>query len=499
MEADPERPLAGGHSTVLAVVWLIACLGIGGGCLTPIVTAQTPTMADTAAPGGEVSKTETPTMGTSSSTLTEPLVPPLLSPWAGDPPAPAPAPAPESPVLETGKLVPQLIRANLVPGLVDISQGNRNVMAIAEVELSSAVRGVMFRLRPRDLLEPPMLQAAGNLISATARTGRWEALVSIPPGCRPGRWSLSVVIQTTDGDAAEYGPFGELPLPATGTKELMVVNQATVDLSIPEIEVLKVEPQLALVGCGEISTPIRIRLRIKSPTGLGESDSSFVELRRPDLQTSMGGDGLGEMNRIGGSAVDGIYEAVVSVHPDSKPGEFSAGAVVRSRVGWKGRMLRAGPKVEVRSLKDLPRGYMEWAAKNFPAEFPDPACEFQKIWRPDADTDGDGVINCVEAYFGTSPTNRADAPKIQVSYDSRRQFVVNWIQPQNTYGLVVQPEWSSDLDLWFASGESLQGMKARTISVSDEGPAPKGGQFKEARFEMNGLPHAYLRLRVLMP
>ncbi|MBL9168402.1 MAG: hypothetical protein JNN07_11725 [Verrucomicrobiales bacterium] len=396
-------------------------------------------------------------------------------------------------------LPPQLKRANLVPGIVDITSGNRNVMAIAEVGLNTEIRGVTFHLSPRDSDDPPILSIAGTLISTTPTIGRWEALLTIPKGCLPGRWALAVLIQPLRGNPMEFGLLGHTPLPPNSARELLVVNQGDIDSSLPEVEILKVDPQLAFVGCGDLATPVKIRLRVKASSGLDDTESSFVQLSRSNLASVVAGEVLSEANRISGTAVDGIYEAIVPIQPNSEPGEFIAGAMARSRVGRSGKMVRPGPKVHVRSLKHLPPGYIDWATRNFPGSFPDPDCQFHALWRPDADIDGDGVMNCVEAYFGTSPTNQADAPKILVSYDSKRQFVVSWTQPQSTYGMAVKPEWSSDLDLWFASGESFAGRKARTISVSDEGPAPKGGVFKEARFDVNGLPHAYLRLRVLMP
>lgn len=399
----------------------------------------------------------------------------------------------------TQNLPPQLTRANLVPSIVDITAGNRNVMAIAEVPLTPEVQGVTFYLRPRDIDNAPSLRLAGTLIATSAANGRWEALISIPMGCLPGRWALAVVVQPTQGQSVEFGPFSQTPLPTNSGKELMVVNNGNIDSTIPEVEILKVDPQLAFVGCGNVATPVKIRLRVKTVNGLDDSETSCVQLLRSDLSSSINGGALTEANRISGTATDGIYEATVDVPPHLEPGAFIASASARSRAGWAGKMIRSGLRVEVRSLKNLPRGYVEWATKNFPGSFPDPECQSHLLWRPDGDVDGDGVMNCVEAYFGTSPTNKAETPKILVSYDSKRQFVVNWTQPQNTYGMIVQPEWSPDLDLWFGSDESFAGMKARTINMSDEGPAPKGGVFKEARFDVNGLTHAYLRLRVLMP
>ncbi len=488
---NQEHPRLGALSAALAAAGLCLWLLL---FLVPPSTAQGQSAGATPLPVSAEPQLEVAEIDPSE---LDPLANLLPAP---PPPSSRPASLDTPPEAAIGPdLPPQLKRANLIPGVVDITTGNRNVMAIAEIELNTDIRGVTFYLRPRDSENPPTLRMAGTLIATTATIGRWEALLTVPKGCLPGRWALGVVIQPQRGEPVDFGPFGDTSLPSNSARELMVINQGDTDLSIPEVEILKVDPQMAFVGCGNLATPVKIRLRIKAANGLDDTESSFVQLSRSNLASVVAGEVLSDANRISGTAVDGIYEAIVPIQPNSEPGEFIAGAMARSRVGRSGKMVRPGPKVHVRSLKHLPPGYIDWATRNFPGSFPDPDCQSHALWRPDADVDGDGVMNCVEAYFGTSPTNKADAPKILVSYDSKRQFVVNWTQPQSTYGMTVQPEWSSDLDLWFASGETFAGRRARTIRMLDAGPAPRGGLFKEARFDVNGLPHAYLRLRVLMP
>lgn len=387
----------------------------------------------------------------------------------------------------------------LVPGRVDVSAGNRTIIATADVISTHKVISVHFHLRQTSQETPPMLQARGVLISGTTFGGQWETAVVVPRGLPPGRWPLTVVVQAEAVPPVCFGPFCPASLPPGSATELEVVNRGEIDRLAPEVEILQVEPRLAFVGCGNVATPVKIRLRVRSASGLGDDDTSWVQLVQPTRSITIEGDPLSGANRISGDEFDGIYEAAGRVFPNVEVGDFLATAIARSRLGRTARPSRPGPLISVRSLLDLPAGYTQWATKCFPGRFPDPECRFHPTWRPDADPDGDRVLNIVEAYFGTSPTDPEQIPKVSVSYDSKRQFVLHWTQPANVHGLVAQPEWSPNLDLWLASGEAHAESAARSITVVDDGPAPGGGIFKEARFEMDGLPHAYLRLRVVMP
>jgi hypothetical protein len=107
---------------------------------------------------------------------------------------------------------------------------------------------------------------------------------------------------------------------------------------------------------------------------------------------------------------------------------------------------------------------------------------------PAADQDSDSVADLFEIYFGTSPTTAGGVPwTVTVSGGQLR---LRWPEV-NTTGVTVVPQWSPDLITWLASGETRNGIAARTISVSSV-----GGNLKEAAVSMSGLTRAWIRLKL---
>jgi hypothetical protein len=105
-----------------------------------------------------------------------------------------------------------------------------------------------------------------------------------------------------------------------------------------------------------------------------------------------------------------------------------------------------------------------------------------------ADTDADGVADLFEAYFGTSPAVPGGTP-LTVSAGAG-QLRLRWPEA-NTTGVIVTPQWSPDLITWLASGETRNGIAARTITV-----AGAGGNLREATLGTSGLTRAWLRLKL---
>ena len=107
---------------------------------------------------------------------------------------------------------------------------------------------------------------------------------------------------------------------------------------------------------------------------------------------------------------------------------------------------------------------------------------------PSPDQDADGLPDFAEAYFGTSPTVPNGSP---TSVDLiSGQVTLLWPEAAPT-GVIVTPQWSPDLLTWLASGESANGIPARTLTVT----TPAAGQ-KQATLDTTGLPRASLRLKL---
>ena len=110
---------------------------------------------------------------------------------------------------------------------------------------------------------------------------------------------------------------------------------------------------------------------------------------------------------------------------------------------------------------------------------------------PPPDLDADGLPDFVETYFGTSPTVPGGSPisALRVS----NQVSLRW-PVSNPAGVTVTPEWSPDLITWLASGQTANGIPARTITIT----TPATGQ-RNAALDATGLPFAALRLRLTQP
>ena len=105
------------------------------------------------------------------------------------------------------------------------------------------------------------------------------------------------------------------------------------------------------------------------------------------------------------------------------------------------------------------------------------------------DTDLDGLDDLIEHYFGT-PIEVPNASPL-VLLDTG--MIIQWPEV-NVAGLTVTIEWSPDLKVWLGSGESANGVPARTITLSTSGVGTK-----QATLEGPTSAAAYLRLRATAP
>jgi hypothetical protein len=110
---------------------------------------------------------------------------------------------------------------------------------------------------------------------------------------------------------------------------------------------------------------------------------------------------------------------------------------------------------------------------------------------PLRDQDDDGLPDVFETYFGTDPSIINLAPWTVTHAPGRVRL---WWPEANAIGVVVEPQWSPDMVTWLVSGESRNGIAARTITLAGAGPTDL-----VATLETAGLDHVYLRLRLTCP
>ncbi len=105
------------------------------------------------------------------------------------------------------------------------------------------------------------------------------------------------------------------------------------------------------------------------------------------------------------------------------------------------------------------------------------------------DADGDGLADLLETYFGTHPGQPNPSPL--AVRRSGNTTILAWPEA-DAANKTILAQWSPDMVHWLASGESRNGIPARTITVT----TPSVGQ-KEASLASDGA--AFLRLKISQP
>ena len=120
---------------------------------------------------------------------------------------------------------------------------------------------------------------------------------------------------------------------------------------------------------------------------------------------------------------------------------------------------------------------------------------------PGADPDHDGLTNFEEAAFGLLPQSFSASP-LTVSRDpDDGSLLLWWTRPVDTLGIIVEPQWSLDLNQWYLSGTGQAGETARTYHqlLLSTGPGPDGAPLQlwhALLAPADGTPRLFGRLSV---
>lgn len=116
-----------------------------------------------------------------------------------------------------------------------------------------------------------------------------------------------------------------------------------------------------------------------------------------------------------------------------------------------------------------------WQFQHFDADN-DGTLENPAAAAPLADPDSDGLTNFSEAAFGLSPLVFSEVPLTVGRDPDDGSLLLWWTRPVDTLGIVVEPQWSGELNLWYASGDVPAGGVARTFTTLLLGtePGPDG-------------------------
>ena len=103
------------------------------------------------------------------------------------------------------------------------------------------------------------------------------------------------------------------------------------------------------------------------------------------------------------------------------------------------------------------------------------------------DSDGDGLADIAETYFGTSPVQGNAEPWTLLT--GTNSLLLRWPEAVPA-GITVIPQWSPDLLVWLTNGQSATGIAARALTVS----SPTAG-VREVTLSTTNLDRAHLRLK----
>ncbi len=111
-----------------------------------------------------------------------------------------------------------------------------------------------------------------------------------------------------------------------------------------------------------------------------------------------------------------------------------------------------------------------WQFLHFDANA-DGTLEIPALAAPGADPDSDGLTNFTEAAFGLLPLTPSVLPVSNGLDPDDGRLVLWWTRPADTQGIIVEPQWSAEIQTWHASGEGPAGGQTRTFSLLMLGPA----------------------------
>lgn len=188
---------------------------------------------------------------------------------------------------------------------------------------------------------------------------------------------------------------------------------------------------------------------------------------------------------------DGIHIAAMT---NLRPASDSCGGTLGGVLLGIGNTLAAGgnwPAIDL--FSSVNPAFDAWISANVDSQALTQLGLKELVWGPEADPDGDGKRNAVEAYFGQDPL-LADSDPSQSTFLTPSALVHRWLEPTLSSGAEATPRWSPSLNsgaIWDSRGVSVA-PNTRLI-------APRGFQWMEATLPRSSGPRAFLRLDLSLP
>ena len=178
--------------------------------------------------------------------------------------------------------------------------------------------------------------------------------------------------------------------------------------------------------------------------------------------------------------------AANSIHSDDWPSGGLRNQIIDILTGFDN--ANAWPQIDLFGTYNA--AYDAWAADAF-ADNVTTRAGLADFWAPDADPDGDGRCNALEAYLGSDPVVKNPTPwaTVRITGD---HLILRWSKRNGDRGVAATPEWSSSLKTWISSSAAQIVNRNDVITLI-------GHTTQEAQLSRSLASARYLRLGLSVP
>jgi hypothetical protein len=244
---------------------------------------------------------------------------------------------------------PRPTHVALSTSVVDVTAGSATIKVdVSAADDQSGVKWVTIWLLAPNYSGGGATTPIAVRVSGTAAAGTWSGTATVPRYARQGRWRLSIYLSDELNNNAALNPDQLAGMGLVSSFDVVSDEDAVA----PQLEQYSMTP--IEVNVHDQDQPVRVRLRITDDkagvaTVPWESDAgpyTQVQFAVEDPVTQQA-NSTGYMRRTSGTAVDGIYEATITIPKSSATGLRPAGMSATDAVGnWKNYggldLVRAG-------------------------------------------------------------------------------------------------------------------------------------------------------------
>ena len=205
---------------------------------------------------------------------------------------------------------PQLVSWSLTPTSIDASQSDASVVVTLRVTDNSSGASTPLLVASHDSGQQTGFASVVR-IDGDALDGTYEATLTVPKGGAPGIWSISLypLEDAAGNDSSGFGPGPDY------VSDFTVEASPEADVDPPQLVSWSLTPTSIDASQSDASVVVTLRVTDNSS---GASTPLLVASHDSGQQT-----GFASVVRIDGDALDGTYEATLTVPKGGAPGIWS--------------------------------------------------------------------------------------------------------------------------------------------------------------------------------